>query len=234
MAGGADELAGVAERALERVRPGDVVGLGTGRAANAFVRALGARVRAGMPVSGVPTSDATAALAREVGIPLVSLEEAGELATTFDGADEVAPDLDVIKGYGGAHVREKIVAASSRSLVILVGDEKIVGRLGERGRVPIEVLPFGLALCRRRLRALGLDPVLRLAGDEPWRTDNGNLVIDAGTGPIADPRGLEAGLLAIPGVVGTGLFLGMADAVIVQRAGGVEVLERHPGVRGRG
>lgn len=226
MAGGADELGGVAARALAWVRPGDVVGLGTGRAANAFVRALGDRVRAGFAVTGVPTSDATAALAGEVGIPLATLEQVGGIATTFDGADEVAPNLDVIKGYGGAHVREKIVAASSRRLVVLVGEEKLVEVLGARGRLPIEVVPFGLGLCLRRLAALGLDATVREVGGAPFRSDNGNPVVDARIGPLADPAGLEARLLAIPGVVGTGLFIGMADAVVVQTAAGVVVLER--------
>ncbi len=218
----------IASRALEYVSDGEVIGLGTGRAATAFVRALGDRVRQGLRVVGVPTSETTAALARELGIALASLEDAGELATTFDGADEVDPRLDLIKGYGGAMVREKIVAASSRRRVMLVGAEKLVGVLGERGKLPVEVVPFGLPLARRRLAALGLRPQLRLSAGRPFVTDNGNQVLDCGTDPIGDPGGLEGELLAIPGVVGTGLFVGMADVVLIDDGSEVIVRQRKP------
>src|SRR5436309_2414009 len=148
------------ERALDEfVRDGDSVGLGSGRAASEFIRVLGERVRAGLHVRGVPTSDASAQLAASVGIPLVTLDEGMPLAVTVDGADEVAPNLDLIKGYGRALVREKIVAASSRRLVILVGDEKLVPRLGARGKLPVEVVPFALPLCEARLSELGTRPV---------------------------------------------------------------------------
>lgn len=216
-----------ARRALDFVEDGQTLGLGTGRAAAAFVRALGERVREGLRVRGVPTSDATEALAREVGIPIVTLDEAGALDTTFDGADEVSPSLDVIKGYGGALVREKIVAASSRRLVILVGAEKLVDRLGARGRLPVEVVPFGAGLARRLLGEMGLPAEIRRdAGGAPVRTDNGNLVLDCKVGPIEAPADLDARIQALPGVVGTGLFVGMADAVVVQHPDRVEVLER--------
>ena len=132
-----------AEAALEWVRDGMTLGLGTGRAAAAFVNALGARVADGLQITGVPTSEATADLAARLGIPLARLEDVETLDITFDGADEVDDRLDLIKGYGGAMVREKIVAASSNQLVILVGPEKLVDYLGRRGRLPIEVLPFG-------------------------------------------------------------------------------------------
>jgi len=218
---------GSAAAALEVVEVGHTLGLGTGRAATAFVRALGARVRAGLSVRGVPTSEATAAVAREVGIPLLALEEAGQLDTTFDGADEVDPRLDVIKGYGGALVREKIVAASSDRLVILVGAEKLVARLGERGKLPVEVLAFGRPLCERRLAALGCEAVLRLReGGAPYLSDNGNPILDCKLSGLDDPAALEREILAIPGVVGTGLFVGMADAVLVQDGEHVELRER--------
>ncbi len=216
-----------AQAALEFVEDGQTLGLGTGRAAAAFVRALGARVAGGLSVRGVATSDATEALAREVGIPLLTLEEAGQLDATFDGADEVDPNLDVIKGYGAALVREKIVAASSDRLYILVGDEKLVDQLGQRGKLPVEVVPFARALVQRRMVNLGCKGIERL--DESGasvRTDNGNLILDAEVGPIDDPAALDRALLDIPGVLGTGLFVGMADAVIVQRGDGVEVLRR--------
>ena len=220
---------GSAQAALEFVADGQTLGLGTGRAATAFVRALGRRVSEGLQVRGVPTSEATAAVAREVGVPLLTLAEAGRLDTTFDGADEVDPELDVIKGYGGALVREKIVAASSSQLVILVGAEKRVATLGERGKLPVEVLAFGHALCARRLAELGCEPVVRLDADgAEYRTDNGNPVLDCKVSGIEDPAALEAQILAIPGVLGTGLFVGMADAVIVQDGDAVEVLRRQP------
>jgi ribose 5-phosphate isomerase A len=206
----------IVERALE-LTPNDCrIGLGSGRAARAFVKALGERVRGGgLRVQGVPTSEETAALARREGVPLLTLAEAGTLDLTVDGADEVDPNLDLIKGYGRAFVREMIVAASSRRLVILVGDEKLVPRLGTRGRLPVEVTPFALPLCERRLGELGCRPVLYREGDRPLMTDNGNYILDCQIGPIADPRRLERDVRTIPGVVGDGLFLGMADTVLV-------------------
>jgi len=227
-----DEPMQGAQHALQYVRDGGVVGLGTGRAATSFVRALAVRVQAGFAVRGVPTSAATAALAGELGISLISLDEAGELDVTVDGADEVDPQLDLIKGYGGALVREKIVAASSRRLVILVGKEKLVPALGSRGVLPVEIVPFGEALCRRRLTALGCRPQRRMVEGKPFVTDNGNLVLDCGVAPIADPPALERAILDIPGVVGTGLFLRMADVVIAQDGDRVEV-HRRDGVEKR-
>ncbi len=216
-----------ARAAMEFVQDGQTLGLGTGRAAAAFVRALGDAVAGGLRVVGVPTSNATAELARSLSIPLQTLEEAGQLDITFDGADEVDPKLDVIKGYGGALVREKIVAASSDKFVILVGAEKLVSQLGGRGKLPVEVLPFGEALARRRLAALGCEPVLRTTDTgEPYVTDNANRILDCKIGTIPQPAALEAQILAIPGVLGTGLFVGMADCVIVQDGDQVDVKRR--------
>jgi ribose 5-phosphate isomerase A len=206
----------IIERALELVADGSRIGLGSGRAARAFVTALGERLRQGGPrVHGFPTSEETAILAREVGIPLLNLTDPGLLDLTVDGADEVAPNLDLVKGYGRAFVREKVVAASSRRLVILVGDEKLVPRLGARGKLPVEVVPFALALCERRLGELGHRPVPYRQGDSLMVTDNGNHILDCQIGPIADAPRLELDIRSIPGVVGTGLFLGMADTVLV-------------------
>jgi ribose 5-phosphate isomerase A len=219
-------LEGIARRALEFVRPGTVLGLGTGRAATAFVEALGKRVQEGLRVRGVPTSGVTAKLATELGIPLVGLEDVDEIDITFDGADEVDDRLDMIKGYGGALVREKIVAASSRERVMLIGAEKLVRRVGERGRLPVEVIPFGVPLARRRLVELGLRPAVRGGAAAPYVTDNGNRIIDCGLEPVDDAGGLEERILAIPGVLGTGFFLGMADRVLVQDGSEVRVLER--------
>lgn len=216
-----------AAAALAFVEDGQTLGLGTGRAATAFVRALGARVADGLRVRAVPTSVATAELARELAIPLVTLAEAERLDVAFDGADEVDPRLDVIKGYGGALVREKIVAASSDRLVILVGAEKLVPKLGTRGRLPVEVIPFGDSLARRRLRELGCEPVLREgAGGQPYVSDNGNLILDCRIDLLDHPAELDERILAIPGVLGTGLFVDMAEAVIVQDGEQVDVRRR--------
>ncbi len=216
----------IVERALELVPEDALVGLGSGRAAQTFVRALGERVCSGAArVRGVPTSEETATLARQVGIPLTTLAEAGVLDLTVDGADEVDPNLDLIKGYGRALVREKIVAASSRRLVILVGEEKLVPQLGARGKLPVEVVPFALPLCERRLRNLGCRPALWFQDGRPLTTDNGNYILDCTVEPIADAVGLESDLRAIPGVVGTGLFLGMADVVLVGGGEDLQLIE---------
>lgn len=220
-----DPLTALADRALDLVRDDTIVGLGSGRAATAFVKALGARVFSGLRIKGVPTSDGTAALARSVGIPLVGLD-AGDLDIDVDGADEVAPNLDLIKGWGGALVRERIVAMAARRRVILVDREKLVDRLGRRGRLPVEVLPFAMALCRRKLEALGCRPAVRMADGRPFVSDNWNVILDCALDPIDDPGALERTIRAIPGVVDTGLFLDVADTVLVWDGGVVRALER--------
>lgn len=224
-----DGLARLAERALGLIRAGDAIGLGSGQTVAAFLRALAGRVRGGLQVRGVPTSEATAALARQLGIPLADLDDT-PLAMTVDGADEVDPRLDLIKGYGGALVRERIVAAASRRQVILVEAEKLVPVLGTRGRLPVEVVPFALPLCRRRLEALGCPPRVRQADDRPARSDNGNLLLDCAVGPLEEPAALEREIRAIPGVVDTGLFLGTAETVFVAEGDGIRVLQRARGV----
>src|SRR5262245_25484790 len=226
----ADDLARVAAHAL-MLLPADPgralrLGLGSGRAAAAFVRALGARVREGLRVQGVPTSEATAALAREVAIPLAELGDT-PLDLTVDGADEVAPDLGLIKGYGGALVRERIVAAASGRQIILVTPEKLVTRLGARGRLPVEAIPFARPVCERGLQQLGCRPKLRLDENRrPFLTDNGNVILDCGIEPPEDPATLECAIRRIPGVVDTGFFLGTADTVLVAELTGVRVLTR--------
>jgi len=218
----------VAARALEMVADAKVIGLGTGRAASTFLRALGAQVRAGRTVRGVPTSEASAALAREMGIPLTGLDEPS-IDATVDGADEVDPALNLIKGYGGALVRERIVAVASRRQIILVGSEKLVPVLGSHGRLPVEVVPFALPLVLRRLTRPGCEPVVRTLEGRPFISDNGNLVVDCAVAPINDPAAFDAWLRAVPGVVGTGLFLGTADTVLVGEADGVRELRRPAG-----
>ena len=223
----------IVERALELVPDGCRIGLGSGRAAQAFVKALGERVRKGdLRAQGVPTSHETASLAKQEGIPLVTLAQAGILELTVDGADEVDPHLDLIKGYGRALVREKIVAASSRRLVILVGNEKLVSQLGMRGKLPVEVTPFALPLCERRLNELGCRPVLYMDKGILFVTDNGNHILDCRIDPIPDPPRLELDIRAIPGVVGTGLFLGMSETVLVGDRDTFQLIEeRHRGTR---
>jgi len=215
----------LAARALELTAGAAVIGLGSGRAASAFIRALGAEVRAGRPVRGVPTSEATARLARSLGIGLVGLDEVSP-DVTVDGADEVDPRLDMIKGYGGAMVRERVVAVASGRQIILVGPEKLVPVLGSRGRLPVEVVPFSLALARRRLEAIAGPAAVRTLDGRPFVTDNGNLILDCAVGPIADPAGLEREIHAVPGVLDTGLFLGTAETVLTADAGGVREMRR--------
>jgi ribose 5-phosphate isomerase A len=215
----------LAAGALAHVQHGMRVGLGSGRAASAFVRALGARVRDGLQVRGVPTSEGVARLARELGVPLCGLDE-GIVDLTVDGADEVDPRLDLIKGYGGALVRERIVAAASRRVVILVGREKLVPVLGARGRLPVEVIPFGAPLALRELADLGCRPALRVVDGRPFVTDNGNWIVDCGVRPIEAPAAFVRDLRALPGVVDAGLFLGVADLVLVAEAAGIREMRR--------
>jgi ribose 5-phosphate isomerase A len=210
--------------ALRYVKPGQTLGLGTGHAASAFIRALGA---SGISVRGVPTSKASDELARSVGIPIVTLAEAGKIDIDLDGADAVDPRFNMIKGYGGALVREKIVAASSRRFVVLVGYEKIVKWLGERGPLPVEVIPFGLSLVTAKIKAMGMKPLVREKDGQQYITDNGNLILDCAVKKITNPARLDRELLAIPGVVGTGLFVAMASVVLVaEESGKIRALKR--------
>lgn len=221
----ADALERLSVRALREVPDGALIGLGSGHTASAFVRALGRRVREGLRVRGVPTSEATARLAREVGVPLATLDE-GILDLTVDGADEVDPRLDLIKGYGGALVRERIVAAAARHLLIVVESEKLVPVLGGRGRLPVEVIPFASPLVMRELAARGCRPALRTVDGKVFVSDNGNWIVDCGVRPIEAPGPFAMDLRAIPGVVETGLFLGVADLVLVAEAGRIRELKR--------
>src|SRR6516164_2197479 len=176
-----NDLAMLAERALQLIPDGCRIGLGTGRAADAFVRALAERVRRGLRVSGIPTSEATAQLAGGLGIPLGTLDSDAPLDLTVDGADEVEEGtLNLIKGWGGALARERIVAAASRRQVILVTTEKLVPRLGARGKVPVEILPFAELFVRRRIQQLpeGLGPAQRVESGRPFVTDNGHWILD--------------------------------------------------------
>ncbi len=213
-----------AEAALAYVKPGMVLGLGTGSTARFFLDGVARLVRAGMDLKGVPTSFATADAAKELGIPLTSLEERPSVDLCVDGADEVDPKLDLIKGLGGALFREKIVAAAAKRFVVIVDASKLVPRLGTKAPVPVEVHPFGWKTAVAALEALGATVELRRRDSETVRTDNGNNLLDARFGPIKAPSKLAARIAAIPGVVGHGLFLGMADAVLVASDKGVRTL----------
>lgn len=220
-----------AERALDFVVSGMALGLGSGSTAAFMVDGLAARLRDGRlhNIVGVPTSEATAALAEKLGVPLATLDERPELDLALDGADEIDPRLNAIKGLGGALLREKIVASAARRFVLFGDSSKRVRQLGERAPVPVEVVPFGLAPSTRKLAALGCEPILRrAAGGEPFRTDGGSYILDCRFGLIADPEALAAAIAAIPGVVEHGLFLGMAQRAVLAGPAGVEILEVQP------
>jgi len=209
---------------LAYVKPGMVLGLGTGSTARFFLEGVARLVREGVDLKGVPTSFATADAAKELGIPLTSLEERPSVDLCVDGADEVDPKLDLIKGLGGALFREKIVAAASKRFIVIVDASKLVPRLGTKAPVPVEVHPFGWKTAAAALEGLGATVELRRRDTETVRTDNGNNLLDARFGPIKAPSKLAARIAAIPGVVGHGLFLGMADAVLVASDEGVRTL----------
>jgi ribose 5-phosphate isomerase A len=225
------DLERVAKAALRLVADGMTLGLGTGRAAEAFIEALGAKARGGMRVRGVPTSNRSDALARKLNIEVVSLEQIDRIDLAFDGADEVTPDLQLTKGLGGALLRERVVAHEAERFIVLVTPEKLVEKLGSRTPIPIEVVPFAVPTVTRHFKALGGKAVPRKKADGyPYFTDNQNWILDTDFGPIADPVALDAAVRKVPGVVDTGIFLGMADLVLVGDAGAVRELKR--GARG--
>jgi ribose 5-phosphate isomerase A len=219
------DLDRVAAHAMKRVQDGMVLGLGTGRAAEAFIQRLGERVRAGLHVRGVPTSKRSEELARKLQIEILPLEEVDRVHIAFDGADEVTPELGLTKGLGGALLRERVVAYEADVFVVLVTPEKLVAKLGSRTPIPIEVVPFALPTATRNLEKLGGKPRLRAKADGfPYQTDNANYILDTDFGPIDDPRDVHARARQIPGVVDTGLFLDMADVVLVGDPGEVREL----------
>jgi ribose 5-phosphate isomerase A len=223
-----------AEAAVELVQDGMVVGLGTGSTAAFAVEALARRLRQGLRFVGIPTSDRTAAQAAAAGIPLTSFGEHRQIDLTIDGADEVERGtLNLIKGLGGALLHEKIVAAASRRLAIIVDGAKLVDRLGTRAPVPVEVVAFGLEATRAALEGLGASARLRLSSaGEPFITDSGNRILDCSFGPIADPALLEDRIRRVVGVVESGLFIGRADPVFVADAAGVHRLDSARAHRG--
>jgi ribose 5-phosphate isomerase A len=209
-----------AERALELIRPGTIIGLGSGSTARHFIDALGRSVRDGLKIQAVVTSLESKAQAERGGIRVIDSLDGG-IDLAVDGADEIDPAVNCLKGRGGALLREKIVAHASRRFVLIADESKLVGRLG-RGPVPIEVLPFLWEATSRSIESLGGRPELRIAGAEPFRSDNGNLILDTSFGSV--DAGLGAALHAIPGVLEHGLFFGMARGAIIGSATGVRML----------
>lgn len=222
-----------AQAALAYIKDGMVVGLGTGSTSAHFVRLLGDKVRQGLRVKGVPTSEATRNLAEQVGVPLIEISQVTSIDVDVDGADEIDPQFRLVKGGGGALLREKIVAAASKRMVVIADDTKWVETLGAFP-LPVEVTRFGFALTAQRIKEAlqaagceGVDVALRVAGkaNEPVITDGGNYIIDAHAKRIPDATALAALLQQIAGVVEHGLFIGLAHVVILGKAKGVDVKE---------
>ena len=212
-------------KAVEFVRSGMVVGLGTGSTAVHATRAIGDMLADGrlQNIFAIPTSEATARQAQEVGIPLTSFNQHPKVDITIDGADEIDPHLNLIKGLGGALLREKIVAAASQRLIIVADDSKRVSQLGSRAPVPVEVIPFAQELVRRFLQSLGANTILRQQKGIPFITDENNIILDCRFPPIADPLKLAQTIRQQPGVVEHGLFFNMATGAIIASPQGIEV-----------
>ena len=212
-------------RAVDFVESGMVIGLGTGTTAAHVVEELATRVARGLDIVAIPTSMQTADMAQRLGIPLAGFAEHRSIDLAIDGADEVERrSLDLIKGHGGALLREKIVAAASARFIVVVDDEKLVDRLGEHMPVPVEVTQFGWQATAAALERLGAEPVLRRSGERVFVTDGGNLILDCGFGPMADPGDIERQINKIVGVVENGLFVGRSSAVIVASENGIDIM----------
>jgi ribose 5-phosphate isomerase A len=221
-----DESKRAAARAALAELPNDgIIGLGSGSTAKMFVEEVGALVKSGRKLVGVPTSEGTRAQAQSLGIPLLGDDVAWRISVCVDGADEVDPKLNLIKGGGGAHTREKVVNFASAKNVIIVDATKLSPKLGTKWPVPLEVLPFGHESTVAHLNKLG-QTTLRLRDGKPWMTDAGNFIYDLKVGTIDDPGALDRSLRSIPGVVETGLFVGRADLVLVAEESGVRRLTR--------
>lgn len=219
-----DEKRSAARASLQFVRDGQIVGLGTGSTATHAVQFLGERVKAGLKIVGIPTSNKTRDLAASLGIPLTSLDKTPQIDVTIDGADEIDPQLSLIKGGGGALLHEKIVASASRWLVIIADSSKQVAVLG-KFPVPMEVITFAQPLVKRRVEELGASVTLRMSGNSPFLTDEGHHILDCNFGAISDVPTLARKLSDMPGIVEHGLFVRMANVVLIGR--GSEVVELH-------
>jgi len=204
--------------ALDEIRDGMIVGLGSGSTAAIFIRELG---KSGLKVSGIASSEESARIAQEVAVPLTSFEQHPRIDITIDGADEVSPDLDMIKGWGGALVREKIVAHASKRLVIIVDESKMVEQLGMKTAIPVEVVPLAVPRILLQLK----DAAMRQKSGRPFISDNGNAILDWKHGPVEDPAALEKQLKSMTGVVDSGIFAGVADCVIVAGSAGVRKVQ---------
>ncbi|MGB2825721.1 MAG: ribose-5-phosphate isomerase RpiA [Thermoplasmata archaeon] len=216
-----------AREAVKYVEDGMVVGLGSGSTANKAIQLIGQKVKEeGIGIIGIPTSTASDLLGRAVGIRIGELDDHPQVDLTIDGADEVDPSLNLVKGLGGALVREKIVAASSRVEMIVIDDSKMVNHLCQKAPLPVEIIKYSRKSTMRKLAALGCVPELRMAEDEPFISDNLNYIVHCKFERIDDPRAMEAEVGMIPGVVDSGLFIGLASKVIVASAEGVRILER--------
>ncbi len=223
----AERLRRIGKRAVQMVEVGFVVGLGTGSTVDAMIPWLGKRVREGLEFSGVATSEHTKALARKHSIPLLDLNDVQGLNLCIDGADEIDPDLNLVKGRGGALLYEKLVAEQAEGFVVIASAEKLVDQLGMRLPLPVEVVPFGHSHTQRAVDALGLESTLRLTGDElPFVTDGGHYILDCAPQGIGSPRELALALKAITGVVDHGLFVGMATMALTVDAEGA-ITEHH-------
>ena len=203
-----------AEKALEYIQDGQIVGLGTGSTVHHFLTALGKRVQQGLQIRGVPTSQATAAYATELGIELLNSDEPWNIDVAVDGADQVDPDLNLIKGGGGALLREKIVAKAAQQFIVIIDQAKQCARLGSSFPLPVEIVPFGWRTTQQHLENMGWHSSLRQTNGKPFRTDNGNFILDVQMAEIVDPSSLELTLTHLPGVVECGLFVNMTSLLI--------------------
>jgi ribose 5-phosphate isomerase A len=221
-----DEKEAAAHASLQFVHDGQIVGLGTGSTASHVVRLLGAGVKAGLKIRGVPTSARTKELAESLGIPLLTLDEVQQIDVTIDGADEIDPQLQLIKGGGGALLREKIIASASKQMIVVGDASKQVPMLG-KFPLPVEVIPFAQVLLGKKISELGASVKLRLdASGKPFVTDEGHHILDCSFGQIPDPPALARQLSDMPGVVEHGLFINLASVALIAKNGNVLALRR--------
>lgn len=223
-----DEQKGqAAARAVEEVKSGMVLGLGSGTTMDFVLGALAARIKSGLEIAGVPSSERTAEEAKRLGIPLADFAVHRRLDLTIDGADQIARGaLDLVKGMGGALLREKMIALASERMIVVADRSKLVDKLGGATPVPVEIVVFGWERTLDRLKAMGATPRLRQAEGKPFVTDNGNYIADCGFADIPDPTELDLGLRSLFGVIATGLFCGLASTAIIGTDNGVEILNR--------